>query len=184
MKMYRPLGRVSTLLTLILAASPAVLKAQTFAASGTTTLSVSVSAEAALSVSTSTTSLTASGAIFSPFTGTTNLTYKVRTTKVGGSGTITTQVTTDFTGAGPSVATPPSSGDALTYTCTVASPGTACSSAQTASTTAATSVGTFGANAHSAKAGNTASLAWSLTNDPLYETGTYTATVTFTISAL
>ena len=49
--------------------------------------------------------------------------------------------------------------------------------------TAATSVATFGAAASSAKAGNTGSVAWSLTDDPVYATGAYAATVTFTISA-
>jgi hypothetical protein len=44
-------------------------------------------------------------------------------------------------------------------------------------------VGTFGAAAHSAVAGNSGSVAWTLTDDPAYGTGTYAATVTFTISA-
>jgi hypothetical protein len=42
---------------------------------------------------------------------------------------------------------------------------------------------TFGAAARSSAAGDTGSVSWSLTNDPKYATGTYTATVTFTISA-
>jgi hypothetical protein len=52
----------------------------------------------------------------------------------------------------------------------------------TASTSAATNVATFGTDAHSSISGNSASVAWSLTNDPTYQTGPYTATVTFTIS--
>jgi hypothetical protein len=44
-------------------------------------------------------------------------------------------------------------------------------------------VATFGAGASSAVAGNSGSVAWTLTNDPLYHTGAYSATVTFTISA-
>jgi hypothetical protein len=155
-----------------------------FAATGTTTLSVTVSAEAALQVTTSTTTLAATGTIFNPFTGTTNLTYKIRTTQSTGTGTVTLKVTSDFSPAnGPSVATPPTGGDALTYTCTTAAPGTACSGSQTASTTASTSVATFGAGASSANAGNSASTVWSLTNDPTYKTGSYSATVTYTISA-
>jgi hypothetical protein len=75
----------------------------------------------------------------------------------------------------------PNAGDSLTYTCTVAAPGTACSGSQTASTTASTPVASFGADAHAT--GNAGSVAWSLTNDPLYPTGSYSATVTFTISA-
>jgi hypothetical protein len=155
-----------------------------FAATGTTTLSVTVSAEAALQVTTSTTTLTATGTIFNPYTGTTNLTYKIRTTQSTGTGTVTLKVTSDFSPAnGPSVTTPPSAGDALTYTCTVSAPGTACSGSITASTSASTSVATFGAGASSANAGNSASTAWSLTNDPTYKTGSYSATVTYTISA-
>ena len=155
-----------------------------FAATGTTTVSVTVSAEAALQVTTSTTTLTATGSIFDAYTGTTNLTYKIRTSASTGTGTITLKVTSDFSPAnGPSVGTPPSAGDALTYTCTVATPGTACSGSQTASTTASTSVGTFGAGASSSNSGNTASTAWSLTNDPAYKPGSYSATVTYTISA-
>lgn len=155
-----------------------------FAATGTTTISVTVSAEAALQVTTSTTTLAAIGTIFNPYTGTTNLTYKIRTTQSTGTGSVTLKVTSDFSPAnGPSVATPPTAGDALTYTCTAAAPATACSGSQTSSTTASTSVATFGAGASSANAGNSASTVWSLTNDPVYHTGAYSATVTYTISA-
>jgi hypothetical protein len=151
----------------------------------TTTLSVAVGPEASLTVTTGTTSLTTAGTTFSnPFTGSTALTYLIRTTKTTGSGSITVRISTDFAPTGgPSVGTPPSTGDALTYTCTVSSPGTPCTGSLTAAATA-TSVGTFVAGASSAKAGNSASLAWSLTDDPVYATGTYTATATFAISAL
>ncbi len=154
-----------------------------FAATGTTTVSVSIGAEASLQVNTSTTTLTSSG-IFADYTGTTSLTYKIRTTQSTGSGTITLKVTTDFSPAnGPSVASPPTGGDTLAYTCTVSAPGTACSGSQTSSTASSTSVATFGAGASSALAGNSASVAWTLKNDPAYKTGAYTATVTFTVSA-
>jgi hypothetical protein len=93
-------------------------------------------------------------------------------------------VTSDFSPvSGPSVLTPPTAGDALTYTCTLAAPGTACPASPTSSTTVATAVGTFGTDAKSTSAGNTGTINWSLTNDPLYATGSYSATVTFTISA-
>src|SRR5580692_3778809 len=97
-----------------------------FAATGTTTVSVAVAAESAISITTGTTSLTeATGAgIFgAPFTGTTNFSYKVRTTKVGGAGTITVKITSDFAAGGPSVTTPPT-GDAMTYSCTTAASAT------------------------------------------------------------
>ncbi len=154
-----------------------------FAATGTTTVSVTIGAEAALQVNTATTTLTSAG-IFGDFTGSTSLTYKIRTTQSTGAGTLTLRVTTDFSPVnGPSVASPPSGGDTLSYTCTVAAPGTACSGPITSSTTASTSVGTFGAGASSALAGNSASVAWTLKNDPVYKTGAYSATVTFTVSA-
>ena len=151
-----------------------------FAATGTTTLSVTVAPAAAIQINTATTTLTTSGSVFGAvYSGTTSFTYKMRTTFASGTGTITLQVTSDFSPAnGPSVA----GGDPLTYTCTLAS-GTACTGSVSASTAAATSVGTFGANAHSIDAGDAGSTAWSLANLPHYRTGTYTATVTFTISA-
>ena len=179
----------------LLAAVIALLFTTSFAygqaATGTTTVSVTVVAEAALTVTTGTTTLTNTG-LFTNYTGTTNLTYYIRTTQTTGGGTLQLEVTTDFGGAGcsggPCVGTPPTAGDALGYTCTVAAPGNggtvnACSGTVNASTTAQTNVGTFLAGSSSLKAGNTASVAWALTDDPKYKTGTYTATVTFTISA-
>ena len=158
--------------------------AQLGGSTGTTTMSVAVAAEAGLTVNTSTTTLSSTGTNFSSYTGTTSLTYYIRSTPTTGSGSIVLKVTTDFAPTGgPSVGTPPTGTDALTYNCTVSSPGTACSGSQTSSASATTSVGTFGADAHSTFAGNSASVAWTLTNDPLYKVGTYTATVTFTISA-
>ncbi len=155
-----------------------------FAPTGTTSVSVTIGPEAAIQIDTPTSTLTDGTGFATNFTGSTNYTYKVRTTKSTGSGAITLKVTTDFSPAGgPSVLTPPTAGDTRAYTCTLTSPGTGCSGSQTASTTASTPVGTFGADAKSAVGGNTGSVAWTLTNDPQYSTGTYAATVTFTISA-
>lgn len=157
--------------------------AQTFGPTGTNTLSVTVAAEAAISVDSATT-LTEAGSSFANYTGTTNLLYKIRTGKTTGTGSITSQVTADFSGAGgPSVASPPTAGDTLSYTCTVSAPGTACSGSQTSSTSVAKNVATFGANASSTTSGNSGSVSWTLTNDPKYATGSYSATITFTISA-
>jgi len=179
--MKRPLILITLAFVMLVLAGTAHAQ---FNTTGTTTLSLSVAAEASLRIDTSTTTLGNVGTIFNDYTGTTNYTYKVRTTKIGGNGTITLKVTSDFGPAGgPSVATPPSTGDALTYTCSITSPGTACTGSQTASTTAGTSVSTFGPDAKSAVGGNTGSVGWNLTNDPQYSTGSYNATVTFTISA-
>jgi hypothetical protein len=161
-----------------------VASGQSFGPTGTTALTVAVGVEAQISVTNATTNLTDASA-FADYAGTTNLVYKIRTAPSTGTGSITAQVTSDFSPAnGPSVATPPNAGDALTYTCTVSAPGTACAGTQTASTTVATSVATFGADAHSVTAGNSASVAWTLTNDAAYRAGTYSATVTFTVSAM
>lgn len=171
------------LLTLLAALSGVPAQAQ-FAGTGSTTVSVTVGPEAAIQVDTTTTSLSTTGTVFNDFTGATNFTYKIRTGASSGTGTITLQVTADFSPAGgPSVASPPTAGDTLAYTCTVSSPGTGCSGSQTSSTTASTPVVTFGANARSAKAGNSGSVSWTLTNDPRYQTGSYSATVTLTVSA-
>jgi hypothetical protein len=182
MNMFRS-QRVHLFLGCLLLALTGTAQAQ-FGPTGTTSVSVTIGPEAAIEINTATSTLAGGSGFGSNFTGTTDLTYKIRTTTTGGNGTITLKVTTDFSPAGgPSVATPPTAGDTLAYTCTVTSPGTACSGSQTASTTSATSVATFGAAAKSAAAGNTGSVAWTLTDDPQYATGTYAATVTFTISA-
>jgi hypothetical protein len=158
-----------------------------FAATGTTTLSVTVPPEAAISVTTGTTPMTTASTIFgAAFTGTTNFTVKFRTTKTTGAGTVSVQITADFSGANspaPSVAVPPSAGDLLTYTCTGGAGETPCTGPVTAKTTATTSVWTMGAGKSSANAGDTGTVVWSLTDDPVYAQGTYTATATFTLSA-
>jgi hypothetical protein len=158
---------------------------QTFKANGDTSLSVSVAAEASILIDTATTTLQSTTGLFADYKGTTNFTYKIRTTQSGGAGAVNVKITSDFTGTGvgPSVANPPTAGDALTYSCAVASPATSCTGPVTALTTGTTNVAIFGADARSAKLGNTGSVDWTLTNDPVYQTGTYTATATFTISA-
>ncbi len=168
--------------------APLLAHAQLGSGTGTTALNVTVGAEAGLTVG-ATTSLASTGSNFGIYTGSSSLTYYIRTTQTTGSGNIQLKVTTDFTPTGgPSVTTPPTSGDALTYSCTVANPGnsgtaTACTSPTTASSGSSTSVAAFGANNRSLITGNTATVNWSLTNDPKYQTGAYSATVTFTISA-
>jgi len=172
------------LLALGLLLTASLARAQLATATGTTTVTVTIGAEAGFNITNGTTPLTASGSNFNQFTGTTSLTYVIRTTASGGGGSITLKVTTDFSPAGgPSVGNPPNPGDALTYTCTVASPGTACTGTQTSSTVSQTNVATFATDVHTGAGGSTASVAWALTNDPNYKTGTYNATVTFTISA-
>lgn len=151
----------------------------------TTTLNLTVGAEAAIVVG-STTGFSTS-TTFAPYTTSTPFTYYIRTGKTGGTGSITVKFASDWAGSGgPSIAAPPTAGDALTYVCAaVQAPGTACSGTQTVGAIGtAYPVATFGANASSGISGNTAnSVAWSLTNDPVYASGSYSVTATFTISA-
>jgi hypothetical protein len=154
-----------------------------FASTGATNLKVSVAAEAALAITAADTSLiTTAGTFGAPFTGTTAFTYKIRE-GVATTGNISLKVTTDFGAGGPIVATPVTAGDALTYSCSATpASGTACTGTPTASTTSGTPVVGFAAQARSQFAGDAGSVAWSLTNDPQYKVGDYTAIVTFTIS--
>jgi hypothetical protein len=128
-------------------------------------------------------SLTTSATTFQPFKGTITVDYKARTTPAGG-GAITLNISSDFTpSGGPSAAS-----GALTYTCSGATLGTACSGSQTASTTAQTPVLAMpgGVCTGGAPCGNqnpnSVGLSFTLTDNPAYATGAYTAMVTFTIS--
>lgn len=156
-------------------------------ATGTTTVTVTIGAEASINIANGTTPLSETGTSFSNFTGATNFNYQIRTSQSSGTGSITMEVTSDFSpSGGPSVASPPNAGDKLTYTCSGSglSAPSACSTAQTASTSSSTSVLSFGADAHSnVLPGDSGSVNWTLVNDPKYKTGSYSATVTFTISA-
>jgi hypothetical protein len=173
---------------LLLATSLAYAQLGTTAPTGT--VKVIVNAEAALTIQTTALTLNQTGSNFADYTGTTLFTYFVRTTQSGGTGTITLEVTTDFSGGGgnsPSVASPPTPSDHLYYSCNVPNPtsgtSTQCTGPVNSSTTSATNVTTFSADARSPKAGVASSVIWGLSNDPLYQTGSYTATVTYTISA-
>jgi hypothetical protein len=156
----------------------------------TASLTVSVGTEAAISV-TASPALTSS-TTFGDYTSTTQLNYKVRTGAIATTAGITVEITQDFStggaNGGPSVASPPTSGDLLTYSCTAVAPpaGTAtpCTGSVTASTSAATSVVAFGVNTQSLKVGNGATTSWDLINDPNYKAGSYTAIATYTISAI
>jgi hypothetical protein len=122
---------------------------------------------------------------FAPFSGAFAISYRARTTPAG-TGLITVRVTSDFApGGGPSAAA-----GALSYTCGSASLGTPCSGTQTASTTVQTPVLTLpssactgGGGACSASDPASVGLNLTLTDSPAYATGSYSASLTFTISA-
>lgn len=130
-------------------------------------------------------SLTQAGSTFLAFSGTTSVSYRVRTSSAGSS-TITLQATSDFTPAGgPTAAT-----GQLTYTCSSPTLGSACSGTQAVRTTSQTPVlnisgasCTGGGGSCSSADPNTLSITFGLPNSPSYQTGSYTAQITFTISA-
>jgi len=164
---------ILALVTGALAVAPAAFCQSTD--TGSTTLDITVGPEASLTVGTGTTTLSASDTKFGDRTGTTNFTYKIRTTQSGGTGSITVKVTA-FAANGPAVSD-------LSYTCTVAASGTGCSSSTVASTSAGTNVASFGQDAHSSDAGDSGSVSWTLLDKTAVKTGNYTSTATFTISA-
>jgi len=157
-------------------------------ASGTTTqtLSVQINAIGKLSVPASLT-VTTAGTTFVAYSGNLTVSYRARTTASTGSGSLTLKATADFSpSGGPSIAT-----GQLTYTCSAATLGTACSGTQTVSTASQTSVVTLGAGLCTGGGGscstanpNTVHSAFTLSNNPAFKTGTYSATLTFTISAI
>ena len=180
----------STVLTRVTCAVAVLIFAPVFllGVTGTTTqtLSAQINAIGKLSVPASL-NLTTAGTTFVAYSGNLTVSYRARTTQATGSGSLTLRATADFSPAGgPSVA----SGQ-LTYTCSAASLGVACSGTQTASTASQTSVVTLGANLCTGGGGscsaanpNTVQSAFTLSNNPAYKTGTYSATLTFTISAI
>ena len=150
----------------------------------TETLSATLSPVGALTTP-ATATLTTSSHTFQSFAATFPVSYQVRTTPVG-SGKITVQVTKDFSPTGG----PTAASGALTYVCSGANLGTACSGTQTASTTTSTPVLTVPASACTGGGGacssqnpNSMNLTFTLTDNPVYPTGTYSANITFTISA-
>lgn len=126
-----------------------------------------------------------SGTAFSNYQGTLNLGFLIRTTPTG-TGSLTLQATEFSPTSGPTV----SSGD-LVYTCGASSIGAACSSSSptTVSTSTATSVvSSFGSsrctgNGCSGSNPQSVQVNFTVINSPQHSTGTYTSTLTFTISA-
>ena len=156
----------------------------------TQTLNVTVVPLGGLYMQASPLALTKTGT-FNGYTGTITLSYRARTRQGSGHGTITVKATSDFmpTG-GPSIASPPSTADKFTYTCSGATLGAACSGIQTVSTTTSTTVVSLGASACTGGGApcstanpNSANVTFILTDDSKYKTGSYSATLTRTISA-
>jgi hypothetical protein len=185
----RPLKLLATLVVFGFAATSA--QAQTTL--GTQTLSLNAQPAGLLYWFPSSLTFTKTGTVFDSYTSTITIQYRARTTTIVGTGSITVKASADFVCAsgGPCIATPPSPGDALNYTCSGATLGSNCPGTQTISTGGATSVVnaipagscTGGGNPCTTANPNTVILNFNFTDDPKYRTGSYTATLIFTISA-
>jgi len=157
----------------------------------TQTLQASIIPLSGLITITSPLALTRTGATVNGLTGNITLTYRTRTSQGTGQGFITVKATADFTPAGgPSITHPASAGDKFTYTCGVTTLGTPCSGIQMVSTTSATNVLSIGSSACTGGGApcsttdpNSVYVTFTLTDDPEYKTGSYSATLTWTISA-
>lgn len=157
-----------------------------FAASATATQTLNpiLGAISKLAVVQSNVSLTHTGSIFNSFTGAVTVQFKVRTTIANGSSSLTLNASAFSPATGPSIA----AGD-LTYTCSGATVGANCSGIQTISTSSQTNVVTVGSGvctgagcAGSSPDSVTVNL--TLADSPVFKTGSYSTTVTFSISAL
>jgi hypothetical protein len=162
------------LVTMGIVAAPVMFAATDTA---TTTLAVTVAPEASITVNTSPT-LSKGGTEFEAYTGNTTFTYMVRTLQSGGSGSVTAQVTTEFSGTGA-----PTTAD-VSYVAATTGVGTANGTPTVASASAGTNIITFGADAHSSDSGDSATISWTLADRPTYKTGTYSTIVTLTITAI
>jgi len=151
---------------------------------GTQTLSANLGANAKLSVVQSSVSLLNAGTTFANFTGAVTVQYKVRTTP-SGSSTLVVKAASDFSPAnGPSIVN-----SDLTYICSGATLGSACSGSQTVLTSSTTNVLTVGAGACSGSgcAGpnpNSVSISLTSVDSPTFKTGSYSTSLQFSISAL
>ena len=180
-----PWTKVALIIIAILWAGNAIPPAHSDVANLMQTLNAQLEAAGKVSAPASI-NLIPTGTVFSPYGGSLTLLYRVRTSPNGTGGNITVQATSDFAPTGgPTV---PSGG--LSYTCSAATLGTACSGSQVVGMGGQTNVATIpqgtctggGAPCSSADP-NSVQLDFLLQNDPGYSTGSYSAQVTFTISA-
>jgi hypothetical protein len=152
---------------------------------GTQTLNVGIGAIGKLAVVPSSISLTHTGSIFAGFTGIVTVQYEVRTQLSTGSASLTLKAANNFSpSTGPSV----TNGD-LTYTCSGATLGVGCSGTQTASVSSQTGVVTLGSGLCTGtgcpgSSPNSITVNLNLADSPLFKTGSYSTSLTFTISAL
>ncbi len=125
------------------------------------------------------------GTAFGTFNGSTTITFYIRT-DASGSGTVTMQFNSDFSAGGPLIA----NGD-LSYQCTSANYGTACSGTIVPSLNTSYTIDTIGASACtgggtpcSSLAPTSVAVSFSLPDKVSFKVGSYSTTGTVTISAL
>ena len=152
--------------------------------STTQTISVDVSANGKLSLPPTVNLQSADARFGGNLSGTLTVSYWARTSGAGG-GSVTVQAGSEFSPAGgPAVSS-------VTYLCGGATLGTGCSGNQTLSISTQTplvslpgNACTGGRSACSTQEPNTVVLNLSAPDLPRYKTGTYSASITFTISTL
>lgn len=169
-------------------AGPALVMAIALPASGqsntaSTVLQVNVQAEASISIPAGSYAFVQTGTGFNNYTLTMPFTFRLRTSRTGGSGSVVATFASDFVGAaggtGPSIAA-----GHLTYTSSSSGVGTGQSAPVTAVLGGTgTNVLAFGANNRSSATGDSGQISWILANLPQFETDTYTTTLVLTISA-
>ena len=165
------------------------LLAQGTATDTSHSVTVTTSAAGKLHVVQATATLIRGAALFSAYSTGVTLQYYARTLS---GGQITVQATSDFAICGSPATAPSVACNTVHYTCGSASFGTACVSTQTLSTTSSTPVIALPSSSGCTNGGSpcgaanpfSVPLTFTLSNDPNYKTGTYTATVQFTISAI
>ena len=149
----------------------------------TQTLSANVSPYGRVSVPASI-SLRASNTRFGGFSGSLDVSYWARTTVTGG-GSVTIQANSDFSpGGGPSI-------NNVSYTCSGATLGSACSgtqslsnSVQTPMVSLPTGACTGGGGVCSTQEPNAVLVSFTVPSKPSYKSGNYSVQVTITISTI
>lgn len=154
---------------------------QGWAASGHTVLSLNIPVRAEIIVADNTTNL-AETVEFGNLTGTTNYSYRIRTSKTGGTGTITFTIA-EFA---PADADGPKVSQLLYATTAGAAASSKVDTPVPPSTSGTNAVAGFGANAKTTSAGESGTVSWTLqqpTDKPYPANTGYTSAVTFNISA-
>jgi hypothetical protein len=150
----------------------------------TQTLSATVAPYGKLAVPATVTLRSADTRFGSSLSGSLTVSYWARTSDAGG-GSITVQAGSEFSPAGgPTVGS-------ITYLCSGATLGTGCSGTQTLATSTQTplvsvplGVCTGGGGGCSTQEPNTVLIKFSAPDKPHFKTGTYSASITFTISTI